>query len=274
MAYEGTLAYNRGMIRRWLLVALGFLALAVGTAPAQDSTPVPQLDIRTLLKTGRFKAQEYRPSSSPRFIELGNRLKAAAEKDPDWAQEQSLNAKPGEPLPYDPKMGLTEAEYREFLKLQETIAMKPVRTVTVVVEPNMGGWRFGPATTAKELHSIAVDTLRDQVHTPYGDLNPGPRVVASDFQRATGRWNGLRWRGDFVDPQTQSGTVVVFAVGKHVETGRTVLYLEKRRMDHGRIVENTKSFFRFLGATAGKPGAAKPVSKKAGAKKATARKAG
>ena len=220
--------------------------LLTGFHAASASAQSVGADLHGLLTIGRANAEVLELWSPPQLAILSQRLQQAVQKDPSWWQEHVRRAEPGEPLAYDPKLGLTEAEYREFLMLADSVQMKPVRTVEVVIERSRAGWRFANSTAVAALRGIEIDTVRNQVHSPFGDLVRAAPITASEGQRATGPWGGPRWNLEAVDTLTLTGTVAQFAVGKHSETGRTVIYYDAKRMANGQLSARESLFLRFL----------------------------
>jgi hypothetical protein len=198
--------------------------------------------LQGLLPAGRVNVEVLEMWSPPKLAELTQRLQQAAQADPTWFQEQVRQAVPGQPLPYHPKLGLTESEYREFLALSDSVQMKPVRTALISVEPTRVGWRFGIATSLAALQNVEIDTVTNVVRSPFGELGAAEPITPSDEQQATGPWGGPRWRLEAVDTTTMSGSVAQLAIGKHLATGRTVIYYDARRLDKGQLAARESLF--------------------------------
>jgi hypothetical protein len=202
--------------------------------------------LRGLLPRGRVTVEVLEMWSPPRLTVLTQRLQQAIQADPAWWQEHVRKGVPGEPLPYDAKLGLTEAEYRDFLALSDSVQMKTARTAEVVIESSQAGWRFGPASSIAALRNIEIDTVTNTVHSQFGDLGAADPITPSAEQRATGSWGGPRWNLEQVDTTTLTGTVAQFAVGKHTQTGRTIIYYDAKRMNRGQLSARESVFLRVL----------------------------
>jgi hypothetical protein len=74
----------------------------------------------------------------PKITNLAARF-ALATKDPVLGPQLMKKAKPGEPLPYDPRMGLTQAEYAVLLAGMNKMRLQPVRQVTISIARETGG---------------------------------------------------------------------------------------------------------------------------------------
>ena len=67
------------------------------------------------------------------------KVETAARKDPKWFREFSGQAKPGVPLPYDERLGLTKEEYAEYLALWNKREFKPMEEVMLLLRQSSGG---------------------------------------------------------------------------------------------------------------------------------------
>jgi hypothetical protein len=223
----------------------GLIIIAAAIVSRGSSAQSVGTQARALLPKGPVTVDVLELWTPPRMNELRQRLRNAAQADPAWFQEHVRRAPPGQPLPYDPKLGLTEAEYKEFLRLADSVQMRAVRTETLVIEPIAAGWRFGPATTLSALRGLEIDTVANQVHSSFGNLAAASPIVPSPAQQATGRWGGPRWALEAVDSLTRTGTRAAFAVGKHESTGRTVIYFNAQRVASGQLTSQESLFLRF-----------------------------
>jgi hypothetical protein len=166
--------------------------------------------------------------------------------------DQVKKARPGEPLAYDQRLGLTEKEYREFLTLSDSGQMRPARTARVVIESVGVGWRFGQSTELAGLRGLQVDTVKNEVRSPFGALPPTTRIQPSPGQRATGPWGGPQWKLEALNLNTITGTTASFAVGRQQLTGHTLIYFDAKRAENGQIVAR-ESLFLEVAAKPGPP---------------------
>jgi hypothetical protein len=200
--------------------------------------------VRGLLPRGTASAEILTMWAPPRLSELTRRLQIAAQADPEWFKQHVRRAAPGEPMPFDPKMGLTETEYRELINLSESMEMRPASVETLEVESTDVGWRFGSGTTLAPLRGLEIDTVRNEVQSTFGRLPAATPIKPGPAQRATGPWGGPQWKLESIDEWTATGTVATFAVGKHESTGHTVIYFDAKRADKGQISARESLFLR------------------------------
>jgi hypothetical protein len=220
----------------WLVLYLVDVPSLHGQTPA----------LHSLIRTGQHKAELLDVAQTPRFQALLQQFQAAAQADPTWFQQHAATAKPGEPLPYHPKLGLSRSEYQEFLRLLTTMQWRPVDTVLVVIESTKWGYRVGAGTEVPSLRGLEIDTVARSVRTSVGVLAPADPIVPSDGQQATGEWGGPRWKLQGLMPGTLTGTHAEFAVGRHSASGRTILYFDVTKAQDGQVSVRETRFLKLL----------------------------
>ena len=174
--------------------------------------------------------------------ELMRQWLAALRADPDWYLAYSKeHSRPGEPLPYHPKMGMSEARYGRMLSLAKQTELVAVERASLTVT------REGPTRLAlhggvalSDLTGISVDFAADRVTTPYGRLEGSePIVVAEDDTPAMPAWSGRAWRFDAFDEAAGQGPAVVFYLGR-LHDGRPFLHYDAKRFAKGKV--HTRAF--------------------------------
>ncbi|MGB6219966.1 hypothetical protein [Haloferula sp.] len=147
------------------------------------------------------------------------KVEAAALEHPEWFKEHSKKSSPGVPLPYDPKLGLTEAEYEEYLKLWDAREFKPVEAVILQLKESGDGlWSITAAVGGGQEGggSIPISTLKynaekDVFTSPNGTLKR-LEDVSADKRSILGEWSGHEWR--FEEETSLGKTKENFAIGK------------------------------------------------------------
>ena len=93
-------------------------------------------------------------------------------KDPEWFSEYSKNAQPGVPLPFNKKLGLTKAEYEEYLKLWDQREMKPLPQGELIVRLEKAGdkWRIRVTGQGSDITTMFYDPKTDDYTTTSGTL--------------------------------------------------------------------------------------------------------
>lgn len=123
-----------------------------------------------------------------------NKVEAAARKDPKWFHEFSGASKPGAPLPYDERLGLTKAEYDEYLALWNKREFKSMEEVMLLLRKSAGGtWSIMSTGNASTLSTFRYQEKDDTFRSPNGELK---RIddIAADAASILGEWTGQEWK--------------------------------------------------------------------------------
>jgi hypothetical protein len=232
--------------RQKITVAMVFVVACVPAVPAvaaQDPGPAPPVAFRELLSVGQVEVTVLTLGAPPRFTELATRIQHAARANQEWWTAHVRSAPEGQPLPYDARMGVSEAEYREMLRLADSVVMQRTGGGTLRISALPTGWRLDGGRAFSELNGIDIDTIARVVRTPFGELREFNVVEANDDQRATGRWAGAQWNLTQVDEATGDGVAASFVLGKLEANHHTLLYFDAKRARNGQIAERA---FRML----------------------------
>jgi len=225
------------MARLAMAGVAAWLALGTFNSPAQQTAPAPEAV--DLLPADGAAVDVMELKAPPRLDALTKKLQEAAAKDPDWLLAHTRKAKPGEPLPYDPRLGLTRDEYDEYLSLAKELKLTKVRAATARVKRDGQRVVLSFGDDLPGLKEIALDLKADEVATPFGVAADRSRVRASEGQKATGPWDGIQWKK--VEEKPSSATAVTFALGKLKDSGRGMLYYDVKHVE-----EESKAVFYYV----------------------------
>jgi hypothetical protein len=203
---------------------VGVLLMVTGAAIAAEPPPV---DVSRLLPGDGVTVDVMQPTFPKRLQELAVKLQAALAKDPAWTKSHVSQAKPGEPLPYDEKLGLTKAEYEEFLELTKKGGMAKVADAKVRVQRDGDRVVLHFGKRFQGMEKIEVDLKNDSASTPAGMVATRQAIKASSEQAATGPWDGVQWKSKGFEEDISRPSVSL-AVGKLEATGRGILYYRVR----------------------------------------------
>lgn len=214
------------------LVFVALFTLApCGRAAAQA---FPLDSVRALLPAGTLKMDAMDVAPAPRMTELSQKLQAAIRQNAEWFQQQVRNARPGEPVPYDVRLGLTQAEYEEFLRLAGSIELRKVAEAPLVVRAEGSRLVFDGGTGMPDLTGVAIDLAADQLVTPLATVT-GSHEVQNDSARAgIGPWHGRTWAVEELSEDGRAGMLVSFSIGRLRDSGRGVIYSQMRQVRGGR----------------------------------------
>jgi len=186
-----------------------FVLLALSVAcPAQ----VPKIFAGLLAKDALVKGEVVVVLPPPEMDKYVAKVEAAAKKDPDWFVKYSKDAKPGVPLPFHEKLGLTKEEYDEYLKLWAKREFKVADEVQMMLKENANGsWTIITTGEGGAISTLQYQPQADLFHSPDGDLKRIDDVNA-DPQSVLGGWTGFEWK--FEEETGLGKTKENFALGK------------------------------------------------------------
>ena len=122
------------------------------------------------------------------------KVETAARKDPKWFREFSSSAKPGAPLPYDERLGLTKTEYDEYLALWTKREFKPTEEVMLLLRQSAGDtWSITSTGGASTISTLRYLPKEDVFRSPNGELKRIDDINA-DATSILGAWTGMEWK--------------------------------------------------------------------------------
>lgn len=191
------------------------------------------------------------------------RVEEAAKSNPAWFAEFSAKSKPGVPLPYDEKLGLTKAEYDEYQKLWAAREFRSVQPVIVQLsEPREGEWAIQVTGAGSAISILRYLEKDDTFKSPNGVLK---RIEDVDADEASilGGWTGHEWR--FEEENTLGRTKENFAVGK-MKDGKfnLLVYRAQEVSAQGTRLYDKSLVIRFVPLAAAAPAPAPPAGGKPG----------
>lgn len=217
-----------GIAVRCTLVAMAlYAALGAACSLARQAASAPRVE--DLLPADGTAMDVMELKAPPRLEELTKKLRRAVAKEPDWWLAHLKKAKPGEPLPYDARLGLTKEEYGEYLRLARKMTLTKVKTAKVQVKRAGGRVVLSFGEDLPGFKEVILDLKADTVTTPFGVMTERSRIRASGGQKATGPWDGIQWKFARSEEEPPRLTLVTFALGKLKGSGRGILYYDVKQ---------------------------------------------
>ena len=127
-------------------------------------------------------------------------------------------------MPYDPKLGVTQAEWERLLKNDDADAfLQVVSQATYRIDsPSDGVYLFQAPPDYAFIHGISVDLVKGTVKTAFGILDQ-PESFSNNPMKSMGRWSGLHWQKRF-DLGNGDWVLVNFYVGRLADNSRGLVY--------------------------------------------------
>ena len=209
-------------MRRFLFCLLPILAFLISCSDGDDQDP-----LWTLVPKGPVTADVMPVVIDQGIDAIGARFEEATRAD--WWDEYSEQY--GNLPPHDPRMGISEDEYRQLIDHLTVLAHK---TETVRFEFHKIGdmkARLKCKGPHPDFCGIEVDFRNDIITTPFGELTTGVRGGSGASPlHPPGPMVGTTWTlGD----ERDSGTFVQFAVGVRYDINKAVIFYRVRQRNAG-----------------------------------------
>ena len=218
MSVSSRLSTARAVGAAVMLTSAG-LAFAAASQAAHADGPLDAY----LPKSGTLVGHVVTFAVAPGDAAISKQFRAAVQGNMDWFKKAVTSNKPGQPLPYDRHMGITEVQYERLLHM--TPEFKEGAAVTVGVEKRADGTiGFTPRDAASQpLKDVTFPPDEEVAVTPFGKLS----VFNEMHQKNAapwGAWNGAEWAQVMPDDAEQPSAKIAF--GKREADGQGVMYYQ------------------------------------------------
>lgn len=204
-----------------LLIFLGLLTFLPPVLNAQDLGRWAEF----APPGGKTKAQVMVLATPKDVVEISQKIEQAQKDNPEFFEAQAAAAKPGEALPYDSRLGITEAEYARLLEGAQTTELQMAGEADLEFSVNSLGLAQISGLPANPPNDVLKYDLEQEVmYTPFGDLVTLARVAQDDENSATGPWQGFQW--SMYEESEQDLTVVRFAIGQLKNEPKNLIYYD------------------------------------------------
>lgn len=178
-----------------------------------------------------------------RLNEISTRFKSNIEKNQQWFNDYiSKHSNIGDNLPWNKKFGISKEEYDEMIFSVEKMRLLEKKKITIsIVKENDGKFRIESNKDIPYLSGMKINITDNCVITDNGVFKYGNKIVASDDQKVTGRWNGGLWKLSFEEPKDMNsidknkmyGSINI-AVGQLEKTNKIMVYYKERVISKGQ----------------------------------------
>jgi hypothetical protein len=220
-----------------------------------DSNAIAFQFVDGLLPEGNYTAVVLgipRPDSSQ--LAIVEKMKLAIKDNEDWFLKMMKELKLGESIPYHKNLGISEAEYADFMQFSQSVKMDKIGAIPLKIIRKDSSIHFEPEGFADYLKYLILDlkdhrVMVDSLRLPYKDR------ITKDAKTTTliaGPWKGYSWQleeykkdGQFIaDPDkvdpTQIGELDVksikVAIGKLDQNNQCFFYLKSNIVNKGHVL--------------------------------------
>lgn len=172
------------------------------------------------------------------------KVETAARKDPKWFREFSSQAKPGAPLPFDERLGLTKPEYEDYLSLWSKREFKSREEVMLLLRQSSGdNWSLTSTGGGSMISTLRYNAKTDVFRSPNGEMKRLPDITA-DPGSVLGAWTGLEWK---FEEETGLGKIKEnFALGRLAgDQFGLIVYRAQELSTEGTRLLDTSLIIRF-----------------------------
>jgi hypothetical protein len=202
--------------------SFALFACLISTLPSVAKAEGP-LDAY-LPKSGKIIGHVMQLGVAPEDMAIDRQFRVAVQNNMDWFKKYVTGQKSGVPLPYDRRMGVTEAQYN---KLQHMHAdFRPGAPIEITVSRGPDG-RVSFASKdekAAELAKVTFAADEKAAETPYGKLAIFNEIHQKDERAPVGIWNGAEWAK--VEENGAPRPSAKIAFGKREPSGEGVMYYQ------------------------------------------------
>ncbi|WP_040764175.1 hypothetical protein [Novipirellula maiorica] len=176
-----------------------------------------------------------------RAAELSRKMLISAVEHPEWLEQVSSRSV-GETIAYDSRMGISEAEYEEYLEVSKQLSVQKAGDTELTItrpEPELyvldGGVVNGQHAVVAGRHVIAnlsgieIDLANNIVRAPFGTLT-GYSEKHISSESPLGAWDGAVW---FTQGSGRTDAIASLTVGKLRRSRRSFIYLDVSRLSGG-----------------------------------------
>ncbi len=241
---------------------MNFLApvIALSLVAALSAAEVPKVFSGLFKQDIPVKAQIGVVLPPPEIDKYVTKVEKAARADAKWFREFSSAAKPGQPLPYDERLGLTKAEYDDYLALWGKRAFKGIADVVLMLRKGSGDtWTITSTGEASTFSTLRYSAKSDTFTSPNGVLKRIADINA-DASSILGAWTGMEWK--FEEETGLGKTKENFALGRFTGTGfGLIVYRAQETSTEGTRLLDKSLVVRFPLASGTPAKATKPAPK-------------
>ena len=197
-------------------------------------------EIAKLLPIGKCKVDVMGVAYPKRVLELTEKFQGAIATNKNWWLNYiKENAKEGEPLPYNPKFGLTKEEYAEYLSLAEKRTLEKIGSGFLQVKTNSSNYEFDGGSTLPDLTGLKINLQKLTIETPFAVLS-NPTHHESLGGPGLGAFSGYQWNFEKGDIDKGEKTTASFLIGKLKETGRQFIYYKGGEMKTNNLISDVR----------------------------------
>ena len=226
-------------------VALIILCFAVRSFAGESNTPA-LFKLADVLPTGRCEIELMTIRFTERAQELTLKFQAAVATNQDWFLEYIKQAKPGEPLDYDPRLGLTKEEYAEYLREAENRHLASTGTRLPCVFRRRGDLlSLDIGDTNSPLSRLRLDTATGELFASVGRVGIPTWRTSDDTASPIGAYDACSWEYEKSDLNAFDVRIVKLDVWRLKPSGKILWRFKDSEMVHKQNKQSFEVLFQY-----------------------------
>jgi hypothetical protein len=196
------------------------LSLAIPALAEETNTP-PLFKLEDVLPSGRCDLELMTVEFSDRAKELTLKWQAAVATNQDWFLEQVKRAKPGKPLDYDPRLGITQEEWAEYLREAENRHLASTATRVPCLFRRRGDMlTIDIGDTNSPLSKIRLNLKTGRLFASVGLVGMPTWKATDDPASPIGTNEACSWRYESSDLETFNVRIVKLDIWRLKSSGK------------------------------------------------------
>ncbi len=207
-------------------------------ATAMASTAASQPAYFAGLAPGRYVAVVFRMMIPAAVGEIQQRFAEAGRQNGEWMMayaEQHAGLPPGTPLPYHPKLGISEAEYETLTQAYQQMKIHEQERFDLTVTRRGSKLQLAAAGKHAFVSKIAI---RDTGRLHFGDLVVNQPKRAEALPGRFGAWSGYYWTYSASNRAARRLDTLQIDLGTVLISDRRFLRVSRKKSDGKAIVES------------------------------------
>ena len=162
-------------------------------------------------------------SIAPEDEAISRQFRHAVQDNMDWFKKAVISNKPGQPLPYDRRMGVTEVQYQQLLHMRSKATPGAAVKIEIKRAPDGSVSLVPEGDAVASLKDISFSPDEKSAKTPVGTLSILNEIHQKDAAAPIGIWNGVEWAEVASTDEKPSAKI---AFGKREADGSGVMYYQ------------------------------------------------
>jgi hypothetical protein len=207
-----------GLMIRGLILLLALITRASARAD----------ELTDFFQQTQFTGHFMKENPSPHLLEISAKMLKAAQQNKEWLVNYlKSRSEPGKPLPYHPNLGVTEAEYREFLEQAPKAPLKEVARFEIKIVKGAGGeMKLDTQGKVPLFEQCSFYPGEEKIVIPEGTLEKPDTSGKPDGGGIIGPWRGLTFRL-YDGERSVTGephTSIMICIGNRISDGTAFIY--------------------------------------------------